>query len=93
MTGTVTRSANSKGFRFSRADLGGDTTRRVLVGFFLGFCWFCFFSSTVIFQLNIKLERKLGTESESSFGGRFLSPWVRSGKEFAGKRCRVEDGH
>lgn len=36
MTGTVTRSANSKGFRFSRADLGGDTTRRVLVGFFLG---------------------------------------------------------
>lgn len=23
----------------------------------------------------------------------FCSPWVRSGKEFAGKRCRAEDGH
>lgn len=78
MTGTVTgvqcsQAANSKGFRFSRADLGGNTTRRVLVGFF-GFCWFCFFSSTVIFQFNIELERRRGTESESSFGGRFLQP-------------------
>lgn len=39
MTGTITgvqcsQAANSKGFRFSRADLGGNTTRRVLVGFF-----------------------------------------------------------
>lgn len=53
MTGTVTKSAalsgcRLKGFRLSGSDLGGNTTRGVLVGF-LVFVVFAFFSSTVTF--------------------------------------------